>query len=256
MIPTAPAWLALALAVAVGACLGSFAALVAQRLPRGESWAAGRSRCRSCRTPLRARDLVPVLSWLATRGRCRHCGAAVSVRHPLVEALTGLLVAAAWGLHGPGWAALCLAGLVTALMIAVLVDLDHLILPDETLVAAVLLGLGWRAATDQAWLTAAATAATLAAVGLLLRWAFTRLRGVEALGLGDIKLMAVAGLWLPPAAVSWFLATAGGFGLLTALVLGTLGARPARGESPALPFGPGLAAGLYLVLLAQPPASG
>jgi len=258
MAGAAPVWFGLwaeaTLAFAVGACLGSFAALVARRLPRDESWIRGRSRCPSCATPLTARDLVPILSWLALRGGCRHCGAAVSTRHPLVETLTGVLVAGAWVLHGPGLAALCLAGLAPVLMIAVLVDLDHLILPDEALAAAALLALAWRAGTDQAWLAALLTATTLAVLGLALRWVFTRRRGVEALGLGDVKLMAVAGLWLPPAAVSWFLMAAAAVGLLTAFVL-RLDGSDATGRDthdPALPFGPGLAAGLYAVLLALP----
>jgi len=76
-----------------GLAVGSFLNLCAYRLPRGESIARPRSRCTSCWTFLRTRDLLPVLSYLLLRGRCSHCGASISKRDPLVEVATGLVFA-------------------------------------------------------------------------------------------------------------------------------------------------------------------
>src|SRR2546423_15569654 len=86
-----------AFSLALGLIVGSFANVCIHRLPLGESVVAPRSRCPGCRTPIGARDNVPVLSFLLLRGRCRHCGAEISWRYPAVEAATGLLyLAVAW----------------------------------------------------------------------------------------------------------------------------------------------------------------
>ncbi len=243
-MPGAPELLHALVAGVVGACLGSFASLLAHRLPRGQPVGAARSRCPRCGATLAARDLVPLVSWLLSGGRCRHCGGRISGRYPAIEAATAALVLAAWAVFGTSWATVCLAGLATALVVAVVVDLEWLILPDETMIAAAVLGVAWRGVTDQAWVRAGAAAVGLAAVALLLRALFTWLKGREALGLGDVKLMAVAGLWLPVLALPWFFIAAGGLGLVTAALW-----RTASG-SAVFPFGPGLAAGLYVTLLA------
>jgi len=227
-----------------GACLGSFAGLVAHRLPRDEPWLRGRSVCPACGRMLRARDLIPIVSWLLARGRCRYCGAAIPIRDVAIEVLTGAAVLAAWLVFGAHAATVCVAVLATALAVIVAVDLEWLIVPDEMVVLAAAGGVAWRGVSDGAFLEAALAAIGLAALALALRWVFTRWRGVEALGLGDVKLMAVAGLWVPVAALAHFLVAAG----VAGIVLG-LGWR-AAGRGAQFPFGPGLAVGLYAVLLA------
>ena len=77
-----------------GLALGSFATVVAHRVPRGESIVSGRSRCPGCGATIAAYDNVPVLSWLLLRGRCRHCGERISVRYPLTELAMAALFAA------------------------------------------------------------------------------------------------------------------------------------------------------------------
>ncbi|SDF75357.1 leader peptidase (prepilin peptidase) / N-methyltransferase [Limimonas halophila] len=229
---------------AAGACLGSFAGLVAHRLPRDEPWLTGRSACPACGRTLRARELIPIVSWLLARGRCRHCGAAIPVRDLAIEVLTGAAVLAAWLAFGPHAATLCLAVLATALAVIVAVDLDWLIVPDEMVALAAGTGLAWRGVTDGAFLPAVLAAAGLGLMALALRWVFTKWRGVEALGLGDVKLMAVAGVWLPVGALAHFLVAAGVAGIALGL------AWRAAGRGAQFPFGPGLAVGLYGILLA------
>ncbi|MEO0077591.1 MAG: prepilin peptidase, partial [candidate division WOR-3 bacterium] len=84
-------WLLAALAGVLGLVFGSFFNVCIWRIPRGMSISSPPSHCPRCRKPIRFYDNVPVLSWLILRGRCRDCGKKISVRYPLVEALTGLL---------------------------------------------------------------------------------------------------------------------------------------------------------------------
>src|SRR3954453_10551637 len=82
------------LAIPAGLIFGSFATVVAHRVPRGESFVAGRSRCPHCGESIAAYDNIPVLSWLARRGKCRHCGERISARYPLTELAMAVLFAA------------------------------------------------------------------------------------------------------------------------------------------------------------------
>ena len=197
---------------AVGLVMGSAVTALAHRLPRGLSWTRGRSACPRCGTPLAVRDLVPVLSFALSRGSCRHCGERIAWRYPLTE-----LLCAAWAVllyrHvglGATYPFLAVWGF---LMIALLwIDLDFQLLPDAltlpgTLVAlAAALQLPLPAARPLAFLPALAGfqlhGATWHAlsgilVGAGLLWligeAYYRLRNIEGLGGGDIKLAAMFG---------------------------------------------------------------
>ena len=229
----------------LGLIFGSYASLLAYRIPRGLPTAATRSRCARCGATLRARDLVPLFSWLARRGRSGCCGGHISLRYPLIELAAAGIAVTAWATAGATVAGLLVGLLGIALLVAVLVDFEAMIIPDETMIAAALLGLGWRFLIWPAWLDALAGAALAGGLGLLLRFGFRRLKGRDALGLGDVKLMAVAGLWLGVSALPWLLVGAGAFGIATAL------AWRWRGLGERFPFGPALAAAFYALLLAS-----
>lgn len=235
------------LALLVGLCLGSFATAASARLPARRSLLHDRSRCPSCDRALGPLDLVPLASWLASRGRCRHCGAGVPLRYPLIEAATALLVLLAYLRFGAGLETLLLAGLATALVILAVTDLEWRLIPNVVNAAVALLGLGWIAvrhgAAPDAWIEGGLGLLLLGGLALLLRWLFGRLLRREALGLGDVKLMAAAGLWLGPFGVAPFLLLSGLGGIALALVW-----RLATGRR-SFPFGPCLAAGLYAWLL-------
>lgn len=246
--------LLLPMAALIGLIFGSFLSALTWRLPRDGSVTEGRSRCTACDHPLGPRDLVPLLSWLLARGRCRHCGAAVSLRYPLIEAAcVGLCTAVAWRAGALGWdlptTALTLA-LAIILLGSAVVDLEHGLLPDALTLAAAppALALGW--------LSGAASAGALESLGLtlagglaggggawLLRVGFRRLTGRHGLGLGDVKLMAVAGLLLGPADWPVFLLVAGLGGVVFGLVWRGL----KRG--PTFPFGPMLILALLVMVL-------
>src|SRR5690242_17225831 len=113
----------------VAPMIGSFVAVIADRLPEGRPIAWSRSYCETCGTPLGARDLVPLLSWLALRGRCRHCGHSVGWSAPAVELAALLLAIAALCVDDPARALLdCILG--WWLLALAVIDLRRWLLPD------------------------------------------------------------------------------------------------------------------------------
>jgi leader peptidase (prepilin peptidase)/N-methyltransferase len=231
------------IAAVMGAIFGSFFNVVAYRLPRGESLSHPRSRCPGCETPIKPYDNVPVLSWLALRGRCRACGMRISVRYPLVEAGTGLLCALVVIVNGADQDALLGLAMVLLLVPVALIDLDTQIIPNKLMligaVGAPALVLLVSPDDIAEHLIAAA-----AGGGFFLLAVLAYPRGM---GVGDIKLAAVLGL---------FLGRAVGPAIFLALVSGTVvgGLIMARkgiqeGRKTKVPFGPFLALGAYVALL-------
>ena len=228
----------------LGVLLGSFLNVVAHRLPLGESLSRPRSRCPRCRTPIRPYDNVPVLSWLVLRGRCRTCGTPISARYPLVEAVTGVLCVLVVLAHGADRDALLGLVFVLLLVPVTLIDLDHRIIPNPLMLVGAVAAPAILLATAPGELLEHGLAA-LAAGGFFLLAALAYPRGM---GMGDVKLAAVMGL---------FLGRAVGPAIFVALVAGTLigaaiiarkGAR--EGRKTAVPFGPFLALGGLVALFA------
>jgi leader peptidase (prepilin peptidase)/N-methyltransferase len=233
-----------AIAFLGGLIAGSFTTVVAHRVPRGESIAGPRSRCPACGAQIAAHDNVPVVSWLLLRGRARCCGTAISVRYPLTELGLGALYAAAalvlWG--DPAKLALGLV-FVTMLAAVTLTDLERRVIPNKILLVAAVLGAAIAAATNPGGLPERVIAAA-AAGGLLLAAALAYPRGM---GLGDVKLAAVMGLFLgrgvAPAILVALLAG-------SAVGLALIARHGAAARKRAIPFGPFLALGGVVGLLA------
>jgi leader peptidase (prepilin peptidase)/N-methyltransferase len=221
-----------------GLALGSFATVVAHRVPRGESIVGGRSRCPGCGAQVAAYDNVPVLSWLALRGQCRNCGERISPRYPLTELATAMLfagTAVVVGTDDPGELALGLA-LCALLVVITLTDLERRLIPNTVLLVGAAVAVALAAATDVASLPER-FAAAVAAGGFLFCIALAHPRGM---GMGDVKLAAVMGLFLgrdvAPALLVGF-----GAGALVGLAMMARKGTAARKE--AIPFGPFLALG-------------
>jgi leader peptidase (prepilin peptidase)/N-methyltransferase len=227
-----------------GLLAGSFITVVAHRVPQGESIVGPRSRCPACGTQIAAYDNVPVFSWLVLRGRARCCGAKISARYPLTElalaALYALTVAALWG--DPGEVALGLI-FVTALFAVTLTDLERRIIPNKILAVAALLGVAVVAVSDPGSLPERAAAAA-AAGGLFFLAALAYPRGM---GLGDVKLAATMGLFLGrDVAPAIFVALLAG----SLVGLAMIARQGAAARKQAIPFGPFLALGGLIGLLA------
>lgn len=234
------------LATVLGAVLGSFFNVVAHRLPRGESLSRPRSRCPSCGTQIRALDNIPVVSWLALRGHCRACAAPISPRYPIVEAGTAALCALVVLVVGPHAQALLGVALVLLLVPITLIDLDCRRIPNVLTASGAVLALLLVAALEPGKLSEHAIAG-LGAGGFLLAAVLAYPRGM---GLGDVKLAAVLGLFLGRAVAPAMMVALVAGTLAGVLVMARLGV--AEGRRTKLPFGPFLALGGLVGVLAGP----
>jgi leader peptidase (prepilin peptidase)/N-methyltransferase len=246
-----PEWLLEAGFFCFGLIFGSFLNVCIYRLPRGLSVVRPRSACPSCGTPIGAIDNVPVVSWLLLRGRCRHCRAGITPRYAMVELLCGLLFLFSF-LHAASMVEAVKGCVLCFLFLGLaFTDAETHLLPDAMtlpgLAAALVFSyfslvpgpaarifpldftraysslqldwqLGWRSLIN-ALLGAAIGAGTLYAVG----WLYLVLRKVEGMGLGDVKLMAMAGAFLGPGLTLFVLCTAslagGAYGIVVLLAV-------------------------------------
>jgi leader peptidase (prepilin peptidase)/N-methyltransferase len=229
-----------------GLIFGSFFNVVAHRLPRGQSLVAPGSRCPGCEEPIKPYDNVPVLSWLWLHGRCRTCGVAISPRYPAVEALTAVLaIAVVLVEQGAHDTALGLA-LVAILVPVALIDLDHRIIPNKILLPAAVAALAIGAVTRPTGVPEQLIAGA-AAGSFLLVFALAYPRGM---GMGDVKLAAVLGLYLGRSVGVAILVAVVAATVIGVAVMARLGVR--KGRKTAVPFGPFLALGGVVALLAGP----
>jgi len=270
----------------LGALVGSFLNVVIHRLPRQESLVRPGSRCPACGHGIRPWHNVPILGWLWLRGRCRDCSARISPRYPFIEAVTAaLFVAAAWRF---GWSVHAAVTMVfaAALVAASAIDFDHQLIPDEITLGGLALGLTLipalrvlgGAGAQIAW--AHALSGAVLGGGLLwvigfahARWCASRGRRFEhwpgegegfprpwsgdywmwfpGMGFGDVKLLAMIGSVLGPVGVIQCVMVAAILGLLIGLAWMLV----RRDVAAPFGFGPALAAGALIVLLAPLPTT-
>jgi leader peptidase (prepilin peptidase) / N-methyltransferase len=226
-----------AVAGVMGAVFGSFLNVVAYRLPRRESLVSPRSHCTSCGEPVRPFDNIPIISWLVLRGHCRGCRARISPRYPLVEAGTALLCVGAVATQDSAAGIALSVALILLLVPAALIDLEYRVIPNEITglgaVLAVVLGTALDPSGEPTRLIGGA-----AAGGFLLLAALAYPRGM---GMGDVKLAAMMGLFLGKAvAPAMLIALLSGV-LVGVVVIARKGAT--EGRKTAVPFGPFLALG-------------
>lgn len=232
------------LAFVAGLVAGSFVTAVAYRVPRGMSIAGPRSLCPACGAQIAAYDNVPVLSWVLLRGRARCCGGRISPLYPLTELAVGALFAATVLVYRHD-AAEAVIGLVFVTMLAAvtLTDLEQRIIPNKILLVSAILCVAIAVPTDPGGMPERLIAAA-AAGGLLFVAALAYPGGM---GLGDVKLAAVMGLFLGRAVAPAIL-TALLFGSVIGLAL--IARHGSSARKMAIPFGPFLALGGIVGLLA------
>jgi leader peptidase (prepilin peptidase)/N-methyltransferase len=235
----------------MGLVVGSYVNVLVHRLPRGLSTVIPRSRCPACGAPIRARDNLPVVSWLLLGGRCRDCGAPISLRYPALEAASGLLFAAVVARFGFTPRALAAAVLATLLLALAAIDVEHFLLPDRLTWTGLALGLAAQAALPTGALARGVQGALLGAgILLVLAGAWELWRGVEGMGLGDVKMLAMIGAFLGPGGVLVTLVVA----TVTGSVAGLVQVARSGGDLQAqLPFGLFLALGGGVALFAGEP---
>ncbi len=224
-------------AAVVGACVGSFLTVCVARWPEGRSVVSPRSRCLNCKSPLAWWENVPVLGFLLVRGRCGRCGKRLSAMYPVVEVAVALIWAgmtSQWGVHPE---AVRGSLFLTLLLGIALTDARQYVIPDEFSVGGCVIGLGLAALPGGPSLTDAVLGAGL---GFGLLWVVAKLGrlvfGKDAMGGGDIKMMAMVGAFLGPAGVLFTLFSGA---LLGSAIFGPIAFRTAR----LVPFGIFLAIG-------------
>jgi len=210
----------LSLAFVLGACVGSFLNVCIYRLPEDESVVRPASRCPRCGTPIAWRDNLPVLSWLLLGARCRTCATPISARYPLVEAATGGLAVLALLRFGPSAAAAVAFLFTAALLLITFVDFDHRFIPDEVSLPGIAVGLG-AAFLPGGVSPLDALAGAVLGGGVLwaVAWTYEHATGIEGMGLGDVKLLAMIGAFLGWQAIPVVLVVASFTGSLVGLAL-------------------------------------
>lgn len=252
-------WFGWLLVVPLGLCLGSFASAIAARLPQGRSWIMSegkfsRSACMHCGHQLTILDLLPLFSWIFMKGRCRYCHRPIGWHYPAIELtslLLALLVYGGWGFSLTGLFVFLAIPFCVALCV---IDLKHMILPDQLNLILAALGAGYVLSTLPPSVSlgiaiigmiigAALYALVIYALGKLIG----RMKRQDALGLGDVKFMAVAGVWMGLSSLPYLLMAGGGLGIVLAAFW-----KKTTGEER-FPFGPALIIGFVMVLLLESP---
>src|SRR5207248_5669427 len=214
--------IACALMAVLGAMIGSFLNVVIHRLPLEQSIVFPNSSCPKCHNAIKPYDNIPILSFLALRGRCRSCGARISLRYPAVEALTAALFAAVTWHDGLSFALAFDLAFTASLIALVFIDAEHMILPNAITYPGMLFALATRLAVPYlagsshfedlpqlisilpARLPLGAVSLIDALIGALagggslwlMGFLWEKLRGVEAMGFGDVKMMLMVGAFL------------------------------------------------------------
>ena len=261
-----------AVAGLLGLCVGSFLNVVIHRLPRmmEQDWQAQcadlrgetlstataltlarpRSRCPSCGHQISALENIPIVSYLLLRGRCSSCATPISLRYPLVEAITGLFSAYAIWHFGPTLQGAGALLLIWALIALTGIDFDTQLLPDSITLPLLWLGLAFNLAGTYVDLFSAVIGAMTGYLTLWsIFWLFKLATGKEGMGFGDFKLLAALGAWL-----GWQMLPA--IILLSSVVGAVVGicliVATRHGRNTPIPFGPYLAAAGSITLFWGP----
>ncbi|WP_275061023.1 prepilin peptidase [Cupriavidus pauculus] len=267
-----PPAMLIGMAGAVGLIVGSFLNVVIHRLPRmmdfdeanyiaevrGEplphparyNLMAPRSACPHCGHQIAAWENIPIVSYVFLRGKCSACKAPISIRYPLVEAVSGVLSALAMWHFGPTVQALAAIVMIWALIAAFMIDADTQLLPDQITLPLLWLGLllnlqGWFVPLQDAVIGAAAGYLSLWSV----YWLYKLIRGREGMGYGDFKLMGALGAWFGWQALPALI-------LMSSIVGAVLGGAmlllQRKGSETTFPFGPYIAGAGLIILFFGP----
>jgi prepilin signal peptidase PulO-like enzyme (type II secretory pathway) len=230
-------------AFVLGIVFGSFISMISYRMVKGTSL-FGRSRCPKCHHKLNALDLIPLLSYVFQGGKCRYCKKGVSFRYPTTEFATGLLfaiIANEFQGNYPELVLLCLISI--GLMIMIVVDFEHYIIPDEVQIYLAICGVIYAILHHNPIFYTLFISLLSFCLAWSVKVVFKRVTKKDGLGFGDVKFFAVAGLYLSIEGLSAFLFIAGILGLVIASFwrLSNRGVR--------FPFGPALAISLYICIV-------
>ena len=230
-----------------GLVVGSFLNVCIYRLPRRESLNWPASHCTSCNRPLSWYENIPLASWLVLRGRCRTCGEGISAMYPIVEAITGLVFVAGYLLYGatPLLAARLL--FACAMIVLFAIDLRHRILPNVITLPGIVVGFVLSLVLPPGWRDSVIGILLGGGVLYAIAEVYYRVRGIEGLGMGDVKMLAMIGAFLGWKLVLLTLVLASFSGSFIGIAIMSSGR---GGMKAALPFGTFLAVGALIAAVA------
>jgi leader peptidase (prepilin peptidase)/N-methyltransferase len=234
------------LTVLLGLIVGSFLNVCIYRFPRGQSVVWPASRCTTCGREISWYENIPVLSYAALRGRCRTCGERISPMYPLIEILTAGVFAATYAAFGPTWLLPIRAVFGAAMIVLLVIDLQHQILPNEITLSGVVVGLAASFLAEPGPRDALIGAVAGGGLLWLVAWSYERLRHQEGMGFGDVKMLAMIGAFL-----GWklMLLTLVGASLIGSLTAGALMVTGRADWQSKLPLGTFLAVAAVPVAL-------
>ena len=234
----------------MGLMIGSFLNVCIYRLPRRMSPVRPRSSCTTCGHMITWYENIPIGSYLVLRGRCSGCGSPISMMYPLIEAITGAMFLGAYLLYGPS--PLLVARLVFGCMLIALfvIDLQHKILPNVITLPGIVIGLLFSEIAGPGWKDALIGAVLGFGVLWIIGETYFRLRRIEGMGMGDLKMLGMIGAFLGWKLMIVVLAAASILGSLVGLGLIVF---RRRSMSDQLPFGCFLAIGAIAAIFLGDP---
>jgi len=244
---TVPPALVVTFFAAFGLVVGSFLNVCIYRLPLKQSIVWPASRCAKCQRELSWYENVPVLAWLVLGGRCRSCKDRISAMYPIVELVTGALFVGAYLLYGVTPLTFVRIGFGCSMIVLFVIDLQHRILPNVITVTGVPIGFALSLFLPPGWKESLIGLAIGGGVLFVIGEAYYRLRGIDGLGMGDVKMLAMIGAFLGWRLTLVTLIFASFTGALVGVALLTSGR---GGMKAALPFGTFLAVGAVVAAVA------
>ena len=273
-------WIVVLLALILGLLVGSFLNVVIYRVPEGlnRNWKLQAkqmldlpleqgegerfnilmppSHCPSCKSAIKPWQNIPILSYVLLKGQCKHCHAAISLRYPLVELLTGLVFAVCAWKFGATWTAVAAMVFSAYLIAMIFIDADTQLLPDQLTLPLMWGGIVFHLAAyllQADWgITNLVDSLLGAIVGYMSLWSifqlFKLVTGKEGMGYGDFKLLAALGAWLGISVLPIIIIMSAVVGLIFALIMKVAKNQP-------MPFGPYLAISGWIVLVFSQPIS-
>ena len=232
-----------------GLLVGSFLNVCIHRLPRRESINWPGSHCMTCNRQLAWYENVPVFSWLVLRGRCRTCRTSIGIVYPIVELATGAVFVAGYFVYGLTPLLGVRLAFACALIVLFAIDLEHQILPNPITIPGLIVGLAFSVILPPGWQSAVLGALFGGVFPWLIAEAYLRLRGREGMGMGDFKMLAMAGAFLgwPLIYLVVMLACVLGIVIGGGVLLATR-----RGAATRMPFGTFIAVAALAAVFAGP----
>jgi leader peptidase (prepilin peptidase)/N-methyltransferase len=205
------------------------------------------STCPKCQHKIRFYENIPLISWLFLKGKCSQCKSSISIRYPLVEAITALLSLVIANHYGVSFETLLLLILTWGLVCLTLIDFDHMLLPDQIVMPLLWLGLLVNISGTFVPLSDAVIGAAVGYMSLFsVFWLFKLITGKEGMGHGDFKLFALFGAWLGWQLLPILILMASVVGAIIGISLMVFKKQP---REQAIPFGPYLAIAGWITLL-------